>query len=140
MRDPNSSGSAPAAPVQAEMMAEGPQELPVIPELDDYELIRELGRGGTAVVYLARERELGRLVAIKLMHPSYVQDEEAMQRLVRTGGGRSHRQGTMREPEPYRFQHITPAFGHDILPDNPSIRRAILDIDRHIAAFDQQQP
>jgi serine/threonine-protein kinase len=64
----------------------GPEEtleLPVIPELDDYEFIRELGRGGTAVVYLARERELGRLVAIKLMHPAYVQDEEAMARLVR---------------------------------------------------------
>jgi hypothetical protein len=65
-------------------MTEEAQELPVIPELvEDYEFIRELGRGGTAVVYLARERELGRLVAIKLMHPAYVQDEEAMARLVR---------------------------------------------------------
>jgi serine/threonine-protein kinase len=66
------------------MTTQEPQELPVIPELaDDYELIRELGRGGTAVVYLARERDLGRLVAIKLIHPSYVQDEEAMARMVR---------------------------------------------------------
>jgi serine/threonine-protein kinase len=67
-----------------EQTAEGSGELPVIAELQgDYELIRELGRGGTAVVYLAREKELGRLVAIKLMHQSHVQDEEAIARLVR---------------------------------------------------------
>ncbi len=60
------------------------RELPQIPELEgDYELIRELGRGGTAVVYLARERDVERYVAIKLMHPGYVQDEEAVARLMR---------------------------------------------------------
>jgi len=59
-------------------------EIPWIPELaDDYELVRELGRGGTAVVYLARDRELGRDVAIKLIRPAYVQDEDAVARLVR---------------------------------------------------------
>lgn len=59
-------------------------ELPVIPELNaDFELVRELGRGGTAVVYLARDRELGRDVAIKLIRPSYLQDEEALARLER---------------------------------------------------------
>jgi serine/threonine protein kinase len=66
------------------MSTEGPQELPGIPELEgDYELIRELGRGGTAVVYLARERDVERYVAIKLMHPGYVQDEDAVARLMR---------------------------------------------------------
>ncbi len=60
------------------------RDLPRIPELEeDYELIRELGRGGTAVVYLARERDVERYVAIKLMHPGYVQDEEAVARLMR---------------------------------------------------------
>jgi serine/threonine protein kinase len=34
-------------------------------ELGSYELVREIGRGGMAIVYLARQRELGRLVAIK---------------------------------------------------------------------------
>ncbi len=66
------------------MSAEAPQELPEIPELEgDYELIRELGRGGTAVVYLARERDVERYVAIKLMHPGYLQDEDAVARLMR---------------------------------------------------------
>ncbi|HLU26581.1 MAG TPA: protein kinase [Longimicrobiales bacterium] len=50
---------------------------------DEYEIIRELGRGGTAVVYLARERELGRLVAIKVVRPMLVNDEEAVARLAR---------------------------------------------------------
>lgn len=66
------------------MSSEEVQELPKIPELEaDYELIRELGRGGTAVVYLARDRELGRSVAIKLIRPRYVQDDDAVARLVR---------------------------------------------------------
>lgn len=49
----------------------------------EYEIIRELGRGGTAVVYLARERELGRQVAIKVVRPILVDDEEAVARLAR---------------------------------------------------------
>jgi alpha-tubulin suppressor-like RCC1 family protein len=58
--------------------------IPTIPELEgDYDIVRELGRGGTAVVYLARERELGRFVAIKLILPAYIRDEEAIARLVR---------------------------------------------------------
>jgi serine/threonine protein kinase len=32
-----------------------------------YEIIREIGRGGTAVVYLARDRVTGDEVAIKLI-------------------------------------------------------------------------
>jgi serine/threonine protein kinase/alpha-tubulin suppressor-like RCC1 family protein len=60
------------------------RELPRIPELDrDYEFVRELGRGGTAVVYLARDRELGRDVAVKLIRPSHLRDEDAVARLVR---------------------------------------------------------
>lgn len=45
--------------------------------------MRELGRGGTAVVYLALERELGRLVAIKVIHPALAVDSESVQRLIR---------------------------------------------------------
>ncbi len=49
----------------------------------EYEVVRELGRGGMAVVYLARERATGRQVAIKLIRSIYLEDEEALARFAR---------------------------------------------------------
>ncbi len=49
----------------------------------DYEIIRELGRGGTAIVYLARQRATGEEVAIKLIRAKYIEDEEAVTRFAR---------------------------------------------------------
>ena len=48
-----------------------------------YEVLRELGRGGTAVVYLARERATGTEVAIKLIRSKFIDDEEALARFAR---------------------------------------------------------
>src|SRR5687767_10052001 len=36
---------------------------------NEYELLSELGRGGSAIVYRALDRALGRDVAIKVVHP-----------------------------------------------------------------------
>ena len=49
----------------------------------DYEILRELGRGGTAVVYLARHRATGVDVAIKLVRAKYLEDDEALARFAR---------------------------------------------------------
>jgi alpha-tubulin suppressor-like RCC1 family protein/tRNA A-37 threonylcarbamoyl transferase component Bud32 len=49
----------------------------------DYEIVRELGRGGTAIVYLARERASGEEVAIKLIRARYIEDDEAVARFAR---------------------------------------------------------
>lgn len=50
---------------------------------DDFELLGELGRGGSAIVYHARERRLGRDVAIKVVRGSSVDDPDARVRLER---------------------------------------------------------
>ncbi|AHG91276.1 protein kinase [Gemmatirosa kalamazoonensis] len=50
----------------------------------EYEILGELGRGGSAVVYRARDRSLGRDVAIKVVHPRPLSpDDDAVARLAR---------------------------------------------------------
>jgi len=49
----------------------------------DFDVVRQLGRGAVATVYLAKERALGRLVAIKVMNPGKVADETARRRFER---------------------------------------------------------
>jgi serine/threonine protein kinase/uncharacterized protein YecT (DUF1311 family) len=50
---------------------------------DHYELIRELGQGGMAAVYLARRHDSGKLVAIKAIRARYLDDPDALQRFAR---------------------------------------------------------
>jgi serine/threonine protein kinase/uncharacterized protein YecT (DUF1311 family) len=50
---------------------------------DHYELIRELGQGGMAAVYLAKRRDGGKLVAIKAIRARYLDDPDALQRFAR---------------------------------------------------------
>ncbi|UCC72757.1 MAG: serine/threonine protein kinase [Gemmatimonadota bacterium] len=50
------------------------------PEL---EIVRRLGRGAMAYVYLARERQLKRLVAVKVLSPKLARDERARLRFER---------------------------------------------------------
>src|SRR6476469_9485045 len=49
----------------------------------EYEILGALGRGATAGVYRARDRELGREVAIKVIRPKYADDDETVARLAR---------------------------------------------------------
>ena len=53
------------------------------PELDKYELISVLGHGGMATVYHARDRRLGRDVAVKVIHRHLRDDQEIATRFVR---------------------------------------------------------
>lgn len=49
----------------------------------DFELKQKLGRGSMATVYLAREKALGRLVAVKVLLPGRASDETARKRFER---------------------------------------------------------
>ena len=61
-------------------------------KIGDYEIIRELGRGGMGVVYEARERALDRIVALKVMRFGVVDPKalERFQREAETAGDLHH--------------------------------------------------
>ncbi|MCE2525539.1 MAG: PASTA domain-containing protein [Acidimicrobiia bacterium] len=58
-----------------------------------YELLRRLAQGGMATVYLARDRQLDRHVALKMLHPQFAADPTFAERLRReahAAAGLSH--------------------------------------------------
>jgi alpha-tubulin suppressor-like RCC1 family protein/uncharacterized protein YjdB len=59
----------------------------------EFEIVRELGRGGMAIVYQAHDLSLDREVAIKVMSPALLDGEGAIERFkreARTAAGLSH--------------------------------------------------
>src|SRR5580658_3997366 len=61
--------------------------------LGRFHVLDKVGEGGMGVVYRAEDTRLNREVAIKLIHPKHVQDEEARRRFIReaqSASGISH--------------------------------------------------
>ncbi len=59
-----------------EKREEEPLSLPPGTVIGRFEIIRELGRGGFGVVYEAKDRDLGRQVAVKVVRPGRITEEE----------------------------------------------------------------
>jgi eukaryotic-like serine/threonine-protein kinase len=60
---------------------------------DRYEIVRRLGSGGMSDVYLAKDRHLGRQVALKVLHSRLAEDEQFIERFRReasSAAGLSH--------------------------------------------------
>src|SRR5919205_3358201 len=65
----------------------------VIKTVGRYEILREVGRGGMAMVYLARQTDLDRFVALKELAAFHASDEAFAQRFLResrVAGSLSH--------------------------------------------------
>src|SRR5438046_1615825 len=56
---------------------------PVFQRLGDFEIVRELGRGGMGIVYEARQISLNRKVALKVLTPGLGLTSKAVQRFHR---------------------------------------------------------
>ena len=66
----------------ATLSSSGPSERPPPTLPDDYEMVRELGHGGMGVVYLVRQKSLGRQVAVKVLRPGQASFGRIVQRFL----------------------------------------------------------
>ncbi|HKD36201.1 MAG TPA: serine/threonine-protein kinase, partial [Pirellulales bacterium] len=61
-----------------------PRALPLdAPQIDRFEIVRELGRGGFGIVYLADDPKLGRAVALKIQRPETILSADLRRRFLR---------------------------------------------------------
>ena len=65
---------------------------PVRERLGDFRLVREIGRGAMGIVYEAEQVSMGRLVALKVLHPAVIFGPKAIERFRREArtAGRLH--------------------------------------------------
>ncbi|MEM7201366.1 MAG: protein kinase [Planctomycetota bacterium] len=90
----------------------GRSPTPVVPaQLDGFEIVREIGRGGMGVVYEAREVALDRRVAIKVMLAHLTNDTRTVERFRREG----RTVGSLHHPGIVQVHAVGHDRGHDYL-------------------------
>jgi serine/threonine protein kinase/Tfp pilus assembly protein PilF len=81
--------------------AESPGDFEGEPPLDDYRIVRELGRGGMGIVYQAVQISLGRAVALKVLHFAAALDPKRLERFKNEAQAAAH----------LHHSHIVPVYG-----------------------------
>jgi serine/threonine protein kinase/WD40 repeat protein len=78
--------AAPPPPAEPAAQRKSPASVPDVPaELADhpkFKIIRELGRGGMGVIYLAEHRVMEKAVALKVISPAVLDNPEALSRFL----------------------------------------------------------
>ena len=75
---------APAWVAAPELLLESPADAPLTGRrIGPYQVREQVGRGGMGLVYVAEDERLGRVVALKMLPPSYSRDTVARERLLR---------------------------------------------------------
>lgn len=136
LRDPEE-GSRPAPSPSS-----GPA--PGIPSIRRYEIFEPLGEGSSAVVYRARDRQLDRLVALKVLKESVAARDVARQRFLREAQAAArfshpnlvtvHDAGE-EEGRLFLVMELVPGRPlHQILAESPVDRRALLTLLAKVAS------
>src|SRR5436189_5687692 len=102
-----------------------------------YEILREVGRGGMAMVYLARQTDLDRFVALKELGAFHASDPSFAQRFLRE----SRVAGSLSHPNivtvhDYFDHDRTPYIAEEYIqrcPPRPCVRQPHLSMNRGMA-------
>ena len=70
-------------PPPGAFLREDPENVAPLPEVEGFRILREIGRGGMAVVYEAVQESVQRPVALKLMNPELAENQEFVRRFER---------------------------------------------------------